>query len=231
MNTPFELEASIAAWRAKFRSHDGIGEAQVQELESHLRDGIDDLHRGGLSLEESFLVARHRLGGESVADEIRRADPARLWAGRARWMFLGVLSYYALNSLTGAVGGIIQIATAFLAPGVDAVRIAGLLATVTSVSLFVWAIWQVARGRWQFTSIKSFAALQRPLPLALVAVGAVLLGKFIGIFETAAIVHGLAPQSYGEVHRTLAWYGLGEALMIPVALAFATDWARKAAEA
>lgn len=231
MNNPFELESTITAWRAKFSSHEGVSEAEVQELESHLRDSIDDLQRAGLTIEESFLVARHRLGGESVAEEIRRSEPARLWAGRARWMFLGVLSYYALISLTTAVGGIIQIATAILVPGADAVRIAGLLATVASVSLFVWALWQVAQGRWQFTGIKTFAALRRPLPLALVAAGAVLFGKLIGMFETAAIIHGLAPQSYGEVYMTLQWFGWGEALLIPVALAFATDRARRAAEA
>lgn len=230
MNTPFDLEASIAAWRSQFCSYEAISHAQVEELESHLRESIDDLNQSGLSLEESFLLARHRLGGESVAEEIQRSEPARLWATRARWMFLGVLSYYALTSLMTVVGGIIQIATVLLLPSANAARLAALVASSISLGLFVWTLWQVAQGRWQFTKIKSFAPLRRPLLLALFMAGVVTLAKVIDSIEAMTIVRSLGVESYSQVFITLRWFGLGEALLILVALAFATDWARQAAE-
>ncbi|RYD84021.1 MAG: hypothetical protein EOP84_06670 [Verrucomicrobiaceae bacterium] len=231
MNTPFNLEASIAAWRTKFRSHEAISHSEVEELESHLRDSIDDLTQSGLSLEESFLLARHRLGGENVAEEIHHSDPARLWASRARWMFLGVLSYFALTSLLAIVGGAIQIATALFLPGAtDAARLAAFFASCVSLGLFVWILWQVAQGRWHFSKIKRLAPLHRPWLLAFSTAGVVILGRFIGAVETMSIVRSLGVQSYGQVIVTLQWFGLGEALLLLVAVAFAADWAKQAAK-
>lgn len=57
----FNLEKAISDWRSLLRSS-GLAESDSAELESHLRDGIDELSTVSLSTEESFLIARFRLG-------------------------------------------------------------------------------------------------------------------------------------------------------------------------
>ncbi|MEQ9298201.1 MAG: ABC transporter permease [Cyclobacteriaceae bacterium] len=50
----FDLEKGIAAWRAKLRKHRGFEDADIDELEDHLRSKIDDKVSSGLSHEDAF---------------------------------------------------------------------------------------------------------------------------------------------------------------------------------
>ncbi|MHA3772089.1 hypothetical protein ACXR0O_11180 [Verrucomicrobiota bacterium sgz303538] len=230
MNTQFDLEASVAAWRARFRAHEVISDAQIDELESHLRDSIADLNQSGLTHEESFLLARHRLGCESVAEEMEKADPTRLWATRAKWMFIGVLSYYALTSILTILGGVIQILVVLLLPSVNAARLVTYCGAFLSLGVFVWTVWHVANGHWQFTGIKRFAFMRRPWFLALCTAGVLALGNFVGLLQTMTIVRTLPSQSYVQLFWSLQWFGFAKPVLLLIILAFATDRAIKASE-
>lgn len=50
----FDLERGIAAWRTKLRKHRGFEDADIDELEDHLRSKIDDKVSSGLSHEDAF---------------------------------------------------------------------------------------------------------------------------------------------------------------------------------
>lgn len=50
----FDLEKSIAAWRKKLHKHRGFEDADIDELEDHLRSKIDDKVNRGLSHEDAF---------------------------------------------------------------------------------------------------------------------------------------------------------------------------------
>ncbi|MFE6733848.1 permease prefix domain 1-containing protein [Microbacterium sp. NPDC057650] len=74
------LNTRIAEWRHYVQRRDAIG-ADVDELESHLRDQIDDLMAGGrLAPDEAFLVAVGRLGRlDDLSREFAREHSDRLW--------------------------------------------------------------------------------------------------------------------------------------------------------
>lgn len=71
----FNLEESIKRWRKKLRKHPGLEPGYIEELESHLRDKIDDLITQGYSEEESFeaAVEHHFDDPEAIAEQFYQA--------------------------------------------------------------------------------------------------------------------------------------------------------------
>ncbi len=73
-------EAQIAQWRGYVQRHQAISGADVDEMESHLRDQVGDLETSGLSGEEAFLVAVKRMGNvDAISREFAREHSDRLW--------------------------------------------------------------------------------------------------------------------------------------------------------
>lgn len=76
----FELESQIRKWRGHLRSSGSLGEEELEELESHLRDSIDDLTSRGVTTEEALLVSIRRMGDtEALSDEFAKVSTESLW--------------------------------------------------------------------------------------------------------------------------------------------------------
>jgi len=76
----FELESQIRKWRGHLRSSGSFAEQDLEELESHLRDSIDDLTGRGVTTEEAFLVSIRRMGdNEALGDEFAKVTTENLW--------------------------------------------------------------------------------------------------------------------------------------------------------
>jgi hypothetical protein len=70
------LEKSIADWRRNLSAGPKIAADEIDELESHLRETIDQLVRSGLTEPEAFERATKQLGGSAtIASEFRKLDP------------------------------------------------------------------------------------------------------------------------------------------------------------
>lgn len=93
-----ELEAQIGEWTGYLRRRPTVAGADVDELEGHLRDQVDDLRAAGLSADEAFLVAIKRIGAhDDLSREYAREHSDRLWkqlvidetateSRRSRWL-------------------------------------------------------------------------------------------------------------------------------------------------
>ena len=60
MELDTDLEAEIDRWRGYVLRRQAIASADVEELEDHLREQIEDLLANGLDHDEAFLVAIKR---------------------------------------------------------------------------------------------------------------------------------------------------------------------------
>lgn len=70
----------IDQWRDYLQRHPAVHADDVDELEAHLRDQIDDLTAVGLSDDEAFLIAVGRVGRiDEVSHEYAREHSERLW--------------------------------------------------------------------------------------------------------------------------------------------------------
>jgi hypothetical protein len=74
------LEVDIAEWRSFVGQQAAVAARDLEELESHLRDAIDDLEAAGLAEDEAFLIAVKRLGAvDDLSREFAREHTGRLW--------------------------------------------------------------------------------------------------------------------------------------------------------
>lgn len=76
----FDLEMQIDSWTDHLRAHGNFTEADIRELESHLREEIDDLMSAGLTPDESFLISVKRLGNlDAISHEFAKVNTENLW--------------------------------------------------------------------------------------------------------------------------------------------------------
>lgn len=100
----FRLTNAIKDWRGQFQSEGTIDGRDLDELECHLRDTLDELIELGLAEEEAFLVAQQRIGSpRSLGSEFGKLNPSRLWNHRICWMLVGYISFYLVGDLASVL--------------------------------------------------------------------------------------------------------------------------------
>jgi hypothetical protein len=88
----FDLTSRIRQWREGLAQRDVFRPADIDELEGHVRDSVERLTSSGLSEEEAFVVALHRLGhAEALTREYAKSNGAIVWGRRLLWMLVGYL--------------------------------------------------------------------------------------------------------------------------------------------
>ncbi len=76
----FDLESNIRSWSDHLRSSGKLKENDVMELESHLRDEIDDLTESGLTQDEAFIISIKRLGNvNAISSEYSKINMTSFW--------------------------------------------------------------------------------------------------------------------------------------------------------
>ena len=74
------LDQQIGRWRGHVERHRSISARDVDEMEAHLRDQVQDLVALGLDDDEAFLVAVKRIGNlDAVSREFAQEHTERLW--------------------------------------------------------------------------------------------------------------------------------------------------------
>lgn len=72
----FDLNIALQYWLERLGQSPQIKTENLCELESHIRDSVDQLQLKGLSSEESFLVATHRAGNPAQLEpEFSKVNP------------------------------------------------------------------------------------------------------------------------------------------------------------
>lgn len=137
------LEAQIDQWRGYVRRREAISAADVDEMEDHLRERVEDLRATGLDDDEAFLVAVKRMGTlDDLSREFAQEHSERLWKqlvlvgeqpGRTRsWRELAVVLALAV-----ATGITVKIATAVLDPETVGLNV-GLLVLPFLTAYLAW---------------------------------------------------------------------------------------------
>ena len=87
----FNLEQHIDDWRQQLLQRESVAQTEVDELESHLRESIDELS-SNVEPDEAFLLATRRVGSpDAIALEFSKINGARTWCRRTQWMLAGYL--------------------------------------------------------------------------------------------------------------------------------------------
>ena len=98
--TRFDLTVAIENWRNELAAQPNLASDDRRELETHLRDAVAGFQQRGLNDEESFWLARHRVGqSQQLGEEFVKVDPVKVWRERVFWMLLAIF-------LSGTVGNL-----------------------------------------------------------------------------------------------------------------------------
>lgn len=99
----FQLEKSLEDWKRNLNSSNSLTQPDIDELESHLLDEIDDLKQKNLTDEESFYVACSRIGSSDLlSNEFSKVNANYIWLKKILWLLSGYLLInfsYHLTSL------------------------------------------------------------------------------------------------------------------------------------
>ena len=99
----YNLETAIKAWRQDLQKS-GVDPDSIEEIESHLRDSIDDQVASGSTVEEAFHTAVSQIGGtRDLAREFRKIDDLPL-ADKISLTTLGILALFATVGLFSTMG-------------------------------------------------------------------------------------------------------------------------------
>lgn len=98
--TRYNLNAAIENWRQEMASQANLTAEVRRELETHLHDAIAGFQHRGLNDEESFLLARHRVGQpQKLNEEFMKSDFIRAWRERVFWMANALLLFSLWGNL------------------------------------------------------------------------------------------------------------------------------------
>jgi hypothetical protein len=107
--TRFDLNAAIENWRQELAAQPNLASDDRRELETHLRDAIAGFQQRGLNDEESFWLARWRVGQpQQLGEEFVRADPAKVWRERILWAAIILLAIRLWSGISSIAWTIFQ---------------------------------------------------------------------------------------------------------------------------
>jgi len=90
----FDLNEQIDKWRSNLAQSQTLDNSDINELESHLREEIENLTALKLSDEEAFLIATYRLGDTAgLSDEYEKINRGKRFRQNVSWMITGILTY------------------------------------------------------------------------------------------------------------------------------------------
>ena len=102
--TRFNLNAAVENWRNELATQPNLASDDRHELEMHLRDAIAGFQQRGLNDEESFWLARRRVGQpQQLCEEFVKTDPAKVWRERILWICMAVFLLGILNDVIGSL--------------------------------------------------------------------------------------------------------------------------------
>lgn len=211
----FDLTRATQHWLSQLEQGGTFTNDDLQELQSHLLDGVDALQATGLNQQEAFLVATHRVGNvEVLAQEFGKLDRPSQPQRESVLLLIGVVSFMLIKNTVETVS---DFGAVVLARYLGDSLLASLLDM--SLSLLVLTVFWVGVSRWFTGSGRLRSWLfnrldQRPISLlvsmvALLGISA--LGAYIGQHQFEALVTKLSldrwtHNEFGHVHG-LFWRG------------------------
>jgi hypothetical protein len=197
--TRYDLNAAIGNWRQELAAQTSLTAEVRRELETHLRDTIAGFRQRGLNDEESFWLARRRVGPpQQLSEEFLKVNPTKIWRERIFWMWLALFLSSTLGSL-GHSFALAVTATSFHANNNTHLQILGI--TIVSCSVLIPLVLAIglAKGKMvvQFSKLVQLAGSRWRLAMG---VSACLLLSSAAQIVALEILVSKSHQSWG-----IAW--------------------------
>ena len=216
----FDLNEQIIKWRSNLAQSQTLGSSDIDELESHLREEIENLTSLKLSDEEAFWIANHRLGStDSLAGEYAKINRSSIFRRRLSLIITGILAYLlATYFAIAASKGCIWLAATGGIRGYELgiIGFVSQILTLVATFFFGYFICKVILHRPGFR--KQINQLTTRLILLTSLLVFLIIITVSRIFFPVMSVRIMSAQEYGQVARALAYTKLLWSVLLPVLL-------------
>jgi hypothetical protein len=217
----FDLNEQIAKWRSSLTQSDRFSNSDIDELESHLREEIENLTASKLSEQEAFLVAAHRLGHSSaLAEEFEKVNTHIVFRKRLFWAVVGLFSFVVAKRV-GSVASNIAVLLASMV-GVRGYVLGAVQVLVRGIFFFavILALYQIARtkGTWGGWFSKVADSLWGKVALfasVIVAIVVMFACRFLAQVATARLI---GVSDFGQAAILVQSAGLILTVIVPLIL-------------
>jgi len=217
----FDLNEEIVKWRTALAESEKCSKPDLDELEAHLRDEIEQLTAAKVSQEESFLLARRRLGdARSLEDEFAKINGVYILRRRFVWMVAGVLVYMLARCLGGAAGNAGALFAVLAGSQASVAAAIGVLAAALGFAIVVLLLVYLACKRGP--GIPRFDRLTCGPRGKIILSALVLLTVFAfgstAVLSSILMARAMRPDEIGRIAEIFAYARLIVSLLLPVAL-------------
>jgi hypothetical protein len=212
----FNLNENIRAWGQRLAETEALTATDIQELETHLRISVAELNSKGLSEQESFWLAAHRLGNaESLAAEYASENPAILWGRRLCWMLLGYLVLFMVFSGLNIAENLAAIAAAAAGWSGITMFVSASVTKLLLCGLCLYGLCLLIRSRGSIIRHAAFGWLRNHLALGM-TLG--IIGSWLLANLTRMLTYRLADlQQLGNFSLYSICFQFGISLLFPLA--------------
>jgi hypothetical protein len=176
----FDLEQRLGEWKAGFVSAESLRDADVEELEQHVRDAMASLTGAGLTQEEAFIIATRRVGAPAaLGPEFAKVNGTHVWSQRAFWLVAGALGYIVCRLAIGASASIGVVLVGLAGGSVASMGYTALIVTCAGWLLAAGLVysWRDRTARIAPLTRRSAGLFAAGMTLALVVVAALNFGS------------------------------------------------------
>ncbi len=222
----FDLNSEITGWCNKLAESRTLNTDDVEEIQAHLNDQVEQLSATGLTDEEAFIVTKHRLGSPALLTaEFAKVNPSRQWSYRFFWMIAGIMGFAAINNLASLV------VTAFSFFGTLAgfqARTLGFAGITAKTMILLAVLIVVLRYCSPTRSSKHDSRIKTPTRMTIVLLFALMIILFVArMFAPALAARVMSASEYGQVHLIFSYYSLAYAVIVYPIMAGLLFWLRK----
>ncbi len=216
----FDLNEEISKWRKTMAQNQTCEASDLDELQSHLIEEIDQLKAHNLSEQEAFWVAIHRLGApDALTKEFAKVNESLLWQKRLFWGVVGILSYLGVFYISGAFSKIFSWLASRAGLGGYTLGVLETLSSIVLFGLFVLLLYVICKRGWAGRLFYKFTA---DLKGRIVLLAGVLLMTAVvsatRIFMTAMVARTTSAKEFGQVVMVSAYLRLGLLVLVPIVL-------------
>ena len=198
----FDLSTAVNQWRNDLASGKVCKNQDLDELETHLRDQMEALSGSGLSEEEAFWVATHRLGDTgSLKREYAKINASAIWKHRIFWMATGVLGIYLLKNFSWVLSSLSLCTISLIGIKGLGLSVADVLCQILITGSLVGLVCQGIRRKWLHQSF--FPFIQRSSWRIILFTGLLMILifviSFIPTLTIPFLTRYLSPSDYSGV--------------------------------
>ena len=217
----FDLNKEVAKWKQSLCANDTCSKEDVAELESHLYDSMENLQGNGLSEQESFFVAIHRLGSpDALTYEFGKINEnMKIW----NMLFhagIGIVLYIVINNLSSAATNAVRVLLS--QSGLGPVYIGHIGPILGNMVLLVLSVIIILIMKNKRAGLARF--FSRPagnivlvLSILVLVAGGIVISNISNIYLTRSI----AASDYGRMFYISSIYGLVLSIIKPIAIVIA----------